>query len=126
MLPLTFNLDDETFISTFFLLHRPAFQGKQKAFRLSLEKAFEMARRSVAEQREGAHRSGSSAGILQPASALFGHKGIMLLELIGVLGLNSLMFVKHLMVFGAGGGVVVLCTFDGLWDWGGWLCCAGL
>lgn len=29
---LTFNLDGEAFISTFFCLPRPAFQGKRKAF----------------------------------------------------------------------------------------------
>lgn len=34
----------------------------------------------------------------QPASALLGHKEIMLTELIRMLGLNSLMFVKHSVI----------------------------
>lgn len=33
----------------------------------------------------------------QPASLLLGHEGITLPELTGMLGLNSLMFVKHLV-----------------------------
>lgn len=49
-----------------FLLHRPAFQGKQKALvffflHSVLERAFEIAVRFVAEQREGA-MTGSLAG----------------------------------------------------------------
>lgn len=83
-----------------FLLRRPAFQGKQSFFFfffLSFGKSLRNG--SVAEQRAGAGRSGSSTGMPQPASALLGHKGMMLLELIGMLGLNSLMLVNHLMVF---------------------------
>lgn len=49
-------------------------------------------------------------GAPQPASAVLGHEGMMLPELIGMLRLNSLMFVKRLVIFWwkvLGGGCAV-------------------
>lgn len=83
------------------LLHDLLFKENRKLFLFFsfpsvLERAFEISQRSVAEQREEAGRSVCDAWFL---SGLTPQPASLLLELNGMLGLNSLVLLKHLVMF---------------------------